>query len=179
MRLALVVLVIMLSACGGSQVAHVPPPSADARPVAASLPPVSDQLDACRQHNLEVLNGYRAQAGVSPLALDANLTAFAQAGSKQYARDQVPHAHMKENGRAMFRGRYRHENQGPKVGVPLDGANLVESCKERITVLTARFMEKGPGEGHHDAVVDPRHHLLGVGLYVENNLMWITNDFLE
>jgi|GEM_PF-4119149 len=173
------VVLVILAACGGSQVAHVPPPSADERPPAVSLPPVSDQLDACRQHSLEVLNGYRAKAGVAPLVLDANLTAFAQAGSQRYARDQEPHAHMREQGRTMFRGRYRHENQGPKAGVPLDGANLVESCKERITTLTEMFMDKGPGEGHHDAVLDPKHHLLGVGLHVQDNLMWITNDFLE
>ena len=177
MRIALALL--LASACGGSQVAHVPPPSADARPRSVSLPPVSDQLDACRQHNLEVLNGYRRDAGRAPLVLDATLTAFAQRGSEQYARDRVPHAHMKQNGRPTFRGRYRHENQGPKVGVPLDGANLVESCKQRLTDLIARFMAWGPGEGHHDAVLDPRHHLLGVGLYVENDRLWITNDFME
>ncbi len=170
---------VILAACGGSQVAHVPPPSAEGGPTQAMPPPLHDALDACRQHTLEVLNGYRAQAGVAPLVLDASLSAFAQEGSKQYARDRIPHAHMREQGRATFRGRYRHENQGPADGVPLDQTNLVESCKERITALTARFMEKGPGEGHHDAVLDPRHHLLGVGLHVEDNLLWITNDFVE
>lgn len=174
-----VALALVLAACGGSQVARVPPPSADARPTAVSLPPVSDALDGCRQHSLEVLNGYRAQAGVAPLVLDATLTSFAQDGSRRYARDRQPHAHMRDQGRAAFRGRYRHENQGPAEGVPLDQTRLVDSCKERITELVARFMERGAGEGHHDAVVDPRHHLLGVGLYVENNLLWITNDLME
>jgi uncharacterized protein YkwD len=174
--------VVILAACGGSQVANVPPPSADqARaPTQAMPPPLSDSLDECRQHNLDVLNRYRAQAGnLEPLALDASLSAFAQRGSEQYARDQMPHAHMRENGRATFRGRYRHENQGPKAGTPIDTANLVASCKERVETLIDRFMEKGPGEGHHDAVMDPRHHLLGVGLHVHDSLLWITNDFLE
>jgi uncharacterized protein YkwD len=174
-----VAIVFVLAACGGSQVAHVPPPSAEAGPTQAMPAPLHDALDECRQHDLDVLNKYRAEAKLAPLALDASLSAFAQDGSVQYARDHDPHAHMKSQGRATFRGRYRHENQGPKEGVPLDGANLVESCKQRISDLTERFMDQGAGEGHHDAVLDPRHHLLGVGLFVENNLMWITNDFVE
>lgn len=172
-------LLLFLVACGGSQVAHVPPPSAEAGPTQAMPAPIHDALDECRHHTLEVLNKYRSEASVAPLVLDDSLSAFAQQGSAQYARDQDPHAHMKEQGRATFRGRYRHENQGPKEGVPLDGANLLESCKTRISDLTARFMEKGAGEGHHDAVLDPRHHLLGVGLHVQDNLVWITMDFLE
>lgn len=174
-----ITLAVALAACGGSRVAHVPPPSAEGGPTEAMPAPIHDALDECRQHTLAVLNGYRAKANLAPLALDASLSAFAQRGSTRYARDRVPHAHMTEHGRATFRGRYRHENQGPAEGAPIDPQNLVASCKERVEALIGQLMEQGTGAGHHDAVLDPRHTTLGVGLHVEGDLVWITNDFLE
>src|SRR5207253_2034777 len=47
-----------------------------------------------QQHNLAVINGYRAGKGLAPLVLDGPLTTFAQAGSAELSADHLPHQHF-------------------------------------------------------------------------------------
>lgn len=190
LRVGLPVL-LELTACGGGTAtpAPAPPtaltasaptasaPTASAPTASAPTTPNEDAgLDASVQHNLARINEYRAKANLQPYELDAALTRYALEGSRQLARDNRPHGHMKDVGMQDF-GTMRRENQGPPKGVRIDPANLVPSVNERIDRLLANMMSEGPGGGHHDAIMSSHLTKVGIGLEVEGDRLFITNDF--
>jgi uncharacterized protein YkwD len=135
--------------------------------------------DALVQHNLDVLNQYRAlETPPAPaLALDAQLSSFALAGSQQLLASNVPHEHFKSasSSGAIWASGFCHdagENQAP--GWPASSDALEQKS---IDDVLAQMMAEGPGGGHHDNIVGTQFTRVGIALLVDNGQLWLTNDF--
>jgi uncharacterized protein YkwD len=134
---------------------------------------MTSNTDPAVQHNLDQLNMYRAQNSAPPLQLTDALDTFATAGSQELAADNMPHAHFKNAGDAIWQSGFcsgAGENQAPNWPI---GAGGVDGAID--TILDA-MMKEGPGGGHHDNIVNPDFRLVGVGLVMQGGL-FLTNDF--
>jgi len=138
--------------------------------------PAPADADAAVRYNVDRINALRAERGLPPYVLDAQLSAFARQGTERFARDRVAHAHIRENGRSYpgFRGR-RGENQG----VVQVGRQNPADMRPFIDTTLGWMMAEGPGGGHHDAIVSPVFRRIGVGLLVVDGTFLLTNDFSE
>ena len=154
------------------------------RTVEAPPPPArpADPLpgDPLVRFNLDRLNEYRARAGVRPLLYDAKISAFAEAGSKQLARDHDPHAHFRANAEgAPGFGSRSAENQGDPNGVPPLAPDRVSSGKKQIELMLKMMFDEGPGGGHHDNMLNPKYRRVGLGIYEPGGTLFLTNDFSD
>jgi hypothetical protein len=136
--------------------------------------PAGDQFV---QRNLDDLNMYRSQNGAAPLALDAQLTSFAAAGSADLQSTGVPHAHFMaaSSSGALWTSGFCHtagENQAPSWPASSDAVEL-----NSIDTVLAQMMAEGPGGGHHDNIVGTQFTRVGIALLVQNGKLWLTNDF--
>jgi hypothetical protein len=136
--------------------------------------------DPLVKYNADLLNSYRARAGAAPLLYDATISAFALRGSKQLADDHTPHAHFAAhiNGAAGF-GSHSAENQGDPNGVPALSTDALASGKKQIQLLLKLMFDEGPGGGHHDNMLNLKYRRVGVGLYNDRGLLYLTNDFSD
>jgi uncharacterized protein YkwD len=140
--------------------------------------PVPD--DPLVRHNLDTLNAYRARAGVAPLLYDARISAFALDGSRALAQTHAPHGHFAEHARgAPGFGARAAENQGDPNGVPALAPDPVASGKRQIDVMLKMMFDEGPGGGHHDNMLEPRHRRVGIGLFYAGGRLYMTNDFSD
>jgi len=120
-----------------------------------------------------VLNGHRSQSGVAPLVLDAQLSTFAIAASRALADGGAPHGYFSSQGSQLFKVGFcglASENQAP-------GWPAGSDVNATITSALKAMMDEGPGGGHHDNIVDPRATRVGVGIVVQSNRLYFTNDF--
>ena len=153
---------------------EAPPPLSRPRPA----DPLPD--DPLLRFNLELLNGYRARAGVRPLLYDAKISAFALAGSKELAHDHEPHAHFRAHAEgAPGFGSRSAENQGDPNGVPPLAPEPLSSGKKQIATMLKLMFDEGPGGGHHDNMLNPRYRRVGLGVYEPNGTLYLTNDFSD
>lgn len=139
-----------------------------------------------QQHNLDVINGYRAAKGIGPLVLDAKLDVFAQAGSEQLSEDHAPHAHFMtaaQNGSlqtAGFQGGAA-ENQGSPTGWNVMSSDPVANERMQIESIMQAMLAEGPGagdaHGHYTNLMNPGYHRMGVGLVTVSGHLFLTNDF--
>lgn len=141
--------------------------------------PAETITDAHIQHNLNVLNTYRAKAGVPLLQLDARLTTFAQAGSRELMQNHVPHGHFRaamRNG-TLFSSGFSHraaENQGDPHGWTPGTINT------QIDQVIGAMFGEGPGGGHHDNILNRDYHRVGIGLLRDaHGRLYLTNDFSD
>ena len=136
---------------------------------------------AFEQYNLDRINALRRSAGLPPLVLDAQLTAFAREGTAELMRDHVPHAHFAHAGNSLWtRGFVGNaaENQGADTGWPRAADDRARNEQQQIDQILASMMREGPGGGHHDNILDPRAKRLGVGLAEDSEgKLYLTNDF--
>ncbi|HZS41859.1 MAG TPA: CAP domain-containing protein [Polyangia bacterium] len=158
---------IALAGCGNSP---------GAQPGADGGMPSGDQFV---QHNLDVLNQYRAQQSppAAALALDDQLSSFALTGSQQLMATNVPHQHFKTasaSGAIWTSGfcNTAGENQAPGWPASSDSVELGS-----IDDVLAQMMAEGPGGGHHDNIVSTDFARVGIALVVQNGQLWLTNDF--
>jgi len=134
----------------------------------------STTADAHVQHNLDMLNMYRAQAGVAPLALDDQLSMFSTTASMQLEATQQAHGYFMQQAQsgALWGQGFcssAAENQAP--GWPVNGDE-----DATIDAILKAMMDEGPGGGHHDNIVNPAYRSVGVGLVLQSGL-YLTNDF--
>jgi uncharacterized protein YkwD len=136
--------------------------------------------DPLVKHNVDRLNAYRAQKGLSPLLYDAKISAFARAGSERLADDHEPHANFRAHvdGAPGF-GSRSAENQGDPSGVGAMDADPTKSGKKQIDVMLRLMMDEGPGGGHYENIVNPRFRRVGVGLVYASGRLYLTNDFSD
>ena len=158
----------------------MPPVSSSAVPAPTSAAPpsgpVNDADPACFEYNLDRLNAYRAKIKAPPLQLDAQLGDFARAGSLQLLNDHLPHGHIKAANvwAAGFIARAA-ENQGDPNGWPLQGITV----QEAIDQILQAMIDEGPGGGHHDNMLNAEFRRVGIGLIVNDNKLYLTNDFSD
>jgi uncharacterized protein YkwD len=143
------------------------PSSGDApRPESAS-PEMGDE--EARDYVLGYVNGVRKLNGVGPLVRDESLDAFAQAGSDELALDHRQNQHLAEHGRdAPAIGA---EIQGPPEGSPPG------PLQDQIAAILLRVTDEGRGGTHHDAMLRPEWHKLGVGIAKGGGRMYLSVDF--
>lgn len=150
------------------------PASPEATPVNAST---------AEGYNLARVNAYRAAAGLSPLTLDANLSAFARRGSVQLMNDHVPHGHFRNAGNTMFQQGFSGgaaENQGSPTGWPRAAADPKQNTEKQIDQILASMMGEGPNGGHHRNMMNPKAKRIGIGLVDDGTgKLYLTNDFSE
>jgi hypothetical protein len=134
------------------------------------------------KYNVDLLNAYRAKAGVPPLKYDARLSAFAKEGSRALARTHAPHGHFRaslSSLKASGFGPHSAENQGDPSGVPPMASDPAASAKKQIALLLDLMFQEGPGGGHHDNMLDPRYRRVGIGLHDAGGRLYLTNDFSD
>jgi hypothetical protein len=154
------------------------------RKVEAPAPPARPAdpfpADPRVKFNVDLLSAYRAKAGLAPLLYDAKISAFALDGSKELAKDHVPHAHFAASAQgAPGFGSRSAENQGDPAGVRAMDADAVTSGKKQIAILLEIMMNEGPGGGHYDNILNPKYRRVGIGLFESAGRLYLTNDFSD
>ena len=148
----------------------------------ASYVAATSAYSAAQLHNLTVINNYRATQGLAALALDTQLTAFAQAGSAQLSVDHLPHQHFinASNAGTMFAGDgFRSsaaENQGDPNGWTVLSSDPAANVIAQIDAIQQVMFNEGPGGGHHDNMMG-NFTRVGVGLVTISGKLYLTNDF--
>ena len=132
--------------------------------------------DAHVQHNVDMLNMYRAQNGVAPLTLDDGLSTFSTTASDMLESSGQAHGYFMAqagSGALWSQGfcNTAAENQAP--GWPVNGDE-----DATVDAILQAMMDEGPGGGHHDNILAASSTRVGVGLVVDaNQALWFTNDF--
>lgn len=139
----------------------------------------STNADAHQQHNLATLNLYRAQAGVAPLVLDDQLSAFSTTAAMELEATGMAHGYfMQQAGSGALWGQgfcsTAAENQAPAW--PLSSFGGDEDAT--IDAILKAMMDEGPGGGHHDTILAASSTRVGVGLVLDaQQQLWFSNDF--
>src|SRR5262249_17277163 len=108
---------------------------------------------------------------------DAQISAFALAGSQEIMQDHIFHKH---NGLPV--GRY-WETQGDNNGTPIVGWPNSPNVNATVDLILASMMAEplpAPGSfNHHSIIIDPKLTRVGIGLVIDNakGLLYLTNDF--
>lgn len=135
----------------------------------ATTVPFPDAPDAL-QYNLKRLNDYRRETGLSEFVLDKALSNFATDGNKDAAATQVAHGHFKQA-----------VHDAPafcnSVGENQSFHRPTEDLHASIDGMLASMMAEGPGGGHHDNILNPDFHRVGLAVDVIDGELYITNDF--
>jgi uncharacterized protein YkwD len=132
-------------------------------------------IDPAAQHCVDVLNMYRSQAGVAAIKYDATLSVFSTKASQALAAGGAAHQYFIDASQSgtLFSSGFcggAGENQAPGWAIQPDENGAIDS-------VLAAMMGEGPGGGHHDAIVSPSYGIVGVGLVVQTDGLWFTNDF--
>lgn len=147
------------------------------QPSAAEQPAVA----SFEQYNLDRINAYRRAAGVAPLVMDPQLSAFAREGNARLMRDHVPHGHFSSQGGGLFSRGFSAgaaENQGSPSGWPRMASDPNENRRRQIDDILASMMREGPGGGHHDNMLNPKMKRVGIALAEDSGgRLYLTNDF--
>jgi hypothetical protein len=136
--------------------------------------------DPLVRYNIDAINMYRQRSGLPPYQYDAQISAFAYAGSQQLSGDHAAHAHFHccSQGAPGF-GHARAENQGDPGGVPAMSRDPYGNGRLQIDTMLKMMMDEGPGGGHYDNMMSTRYHRVGVGLFYAGNKLYMTNDFSD
>jgi hypothetical protein len=124
-------------------------------------------LEEARAHVEQIVNLVRAQDGAPPLAADFAVTAFAQDGSKDLARDHLAHGHIASDPGSCPGC---SETQGDPNGCP---EAAVES---QLDSIVDAWFRDGPGGANHDLLVSRRWHRIGVGVANPDGPLFLTVD---
>jgi uncharacterized protein YkwD len=136
--------------------------------------------DPLVKYNVDRVNAYRAQKGLTALRYDAKVSAFALRGSQQLSRDHTAHAHFAANAQgAPGFGSRSAENQGDPNGVPALESDAARNGRKQVDVMLQLMMDEGPGGGHYDNMMNARFRRIGVGLHYAGGKLYMTNDFSD
>ena len=151
-------------------------------PEPADRPADAWPSDPLVKYNVDQLNAYRKKVGQPALLYDAQVSAFALAGSKQLSSDHTPHTHFNANvkNKPPGFGTRSSENQGDWEGVPSMDKDPLVNGKKQIDVMLKIMWDEGPGEGpahgHYTNMVNPKYKRIGVGLFYSGGQLYMTND---
>lgn len=143
-------------------------------------------FDQFQQHNLDVINKYRATLNVAPLVLDKQLCTFAYAGSVELSQDHLPHQHFIDagNNNTLWTSGFNTqagENQGDPNGWYVMSSNPTTNELDQIDDIQKQMFNEGPGtgeaHGHYMNMMNAQFTRVGVGLLEVNGSLYLTNDF--
>jgi uncharacterized protein YkwD len=149
--LALLAVVVMLSACGGG--------GGEGRLSAADADPI-------RLRHLDAVNAVRAEAGLQPVALSAELNAAAETHARDmYVQQRAWHfgSDLTSPRERAFRAGYRGE---------VVGENLAEGQDSDLQILQSWMQFRDT----RDVIMDPKARGLGLGWFQEPNsgkIWWV------
>ncbi len=154
---AFFVVLLTVSGCTGPGGGINQDPDADAGPISAF------QAAGIRLRHLDAINALRAERGLPPLQLSAELIAAAET----HARDMANQERAWNYGSDGSSPQARADRAGFN-GV-VDGENVAETFKTDIFVLRT-WLEGGPSR---QIILDPSATHIGLGWYQEsNNKLW-------
>lgn len=141
-----------------------------------------------QEHNLHVVNAYRARKHLALLTLAPKITTFAKAGSKELSIDHQPHQHFIHaigNGTLWTSG-FAHsagENQGDPHGWPVLSPDAATNKTMQIDAIEKMMFDEGPGtgeaHGHYENMMNPKFRRIGIGFLTVIGHLYLTNDFSE
>jgi uncharacterized protein YkwD len=128
-------------------------------------------LDEAHEYVLGYVNGIRKLNHLPPVVRDPGLDAFALAASEELAQDHRPNQHMIAHARDLAGA--STELQGSPEGIapgPLE---------DQLGDTLVRWINEGGGGVHHDAVLHPAWHILGVGIVSLDGRTYFTVDLMR
>jgi uncharacterized protein YkwD len=141
-------------------------------------------FDPFQQHNLDVINMYRATLNLPPYTLDTQLSDFAAAGSQELSQDHMPHAHFMNAGNSLWSSGFNTsagENQGDPNGWPQASSDPTTNETTQIDQIQKAMFDEGPGtgsaHGHYENMMSTTFTRVGVGLLEVGGQLYLTNDF--
>lgn len=124
-------------------------------------------LEEARGYATAFLNHARADVGLRPLSLDYSLNDFAQAGSKQLARDHRAHVHLVEEGGGCPECAETQADPSGLAAAPVH---------DQLDAALGLMLNEGPGGPSHDLLLGAAWHRVGVGLVNPDGRMYFTID---
>ncbi len=127
-------------------------------------------LDEAHDYVLGYVNGIRKLNHVALVVREPGLDVFALAGSEELAQDHRQNQHMMDHAGDLA-GKST-ELQGSPEGIspgPLE---------DQLGATLVGWVGEGPGGMHHDALLRPLWHKLGVGVVTRDGRTYFTVDFL-
>jgi uncharacterized protein YkwD len=126
-------------------------------------------VEEARSYAIAYVNGVRELNGVSPVAPDPSIEAFAQAGSEELSLDHHASKHMIDHGGEL--GLHHDEVQASSDGST--GGPL----QDRIGEILLQWMGEKPDGMHRSTIVRPDWRRTGVGIAVRDGRIYFTMDF--
>ena len=141
-----------------------------------TAPPAASptSADAYQQQLLNLINGSRAGAGLSPLTLSAVQSAGTASCIGSYGHS----VHMAQVGQIS------HDQFPQDICIPWSaaGENVGEASGSEsaaIQTLHQGMMNEGPSGGHYQNIMSTAFTTVGIGLYYSGNTLWLTEDFVR
>jgi len=125
-----------------------------------------------RDYVLGYVNGVRKLNHVQLLERAVALDDFAQAGSEELAQDHHPGQHWTEHASEI--GARSAEVQGAPSG------EAPGTLQDQLAAVLLQMTGEGPGGMHHDVLLRPEWHKLGVGIVQsDDRRTYFTVDFSD
>jgi uncharacterized protein YkwD len=145
-----------------------------ARP--AGSPPSTPEQEMttadARDYVLGYVNGVRKLNQVPPVERTTALDDFAQAASEELAQDHRPGLHWSEHAQEL--GTRSAEVQGSPAG------EAPGNLQDQLAAVLLQMTGEGPGGMHHDVLLRPEWHKLGVGIAQgDDRRTYFTVDFSD
>ena len=146
-------------------------------PNGAASPPPSGSTsspDAYQKQLLDLINGSRASGGLSPLTFSS-----AQSSGNASCVGSYGHSvHMAQVGQIS------HDQFPQDICLPWSAAGenvgmASGSESQAIQTLHRQMMNEGPTGGHYQNIMSTKFTTVGIGLYYQNNILWLTEDFVR
>jgi uncharacterized protein YkwD len=148
----------------------VPTPPSNLNP--PPTPPTSP--NASQQQLLNLINGSRASAGLSPYTFSA----VQSAGTASCVGSYGHSVHMAQVGQIS------HDQFPQDICIPWSaaGENVGEASGSEsaaIQTLHQDMMNEGPSGGHYQNIMSTTFTTVGIGLYYTGGTLWLTEDFVR
>ena len=142
--------------------------------VTAPTPNLPTSANAYQQQLLNLINGSRAGAGLSPLTFSA----VQSAGTASCVGSYGHSVHMAEVGQIS------HDQFPQDICIPWSaaGENVGEASGSEsaaIQTLHQDMMNEGPSGGHYRNIMSTTFTTVGIGLYYTGGTLWLTEDFVR
>ena len=140
----------------------------------APAPTPAPSPDAFQKQLLDLINGSRAGAGLSPLTFSA-----AQSSGDANCVGSYGHSVHMQQVRQIS-----HDQFPQDICIPWSaaGENVGESSGTEslaIQSLHRQMMNEGPTGGHYQNIMSSKFTTIGIGLYYINGVLWLTEDFVR
>lgn len=137
-------------------------------------PSAANTPDAYQKQLLDLINASRAGSRLSPLTFSAEQSS----GDANCIGSYGHSVHMQQVGSIS------HDQFPQDICIPWSatGENVGYSSgseSQAIQILHQGMMNEGPSGGHYQNIMSSRFTTIGIGLYYQNGILWLTEDFVK